>query len=343
MQAGLFLAPGHDGEPVDELVEQATLAERLGYDFVGLGDSQSIFKELHTSLGLVANQTERIDIGPAVTNPVTRHPAVTASALCTAAELSDGRALLGIGTGDSGVHTLGKTPAKLAELKETIETIRALFEGEPVEYEGSEIELRWLQESELNPDVPIFMAAEGPKTLEMAGELADGVFIGTGLFPELIQDSVERVNAGARAAGRDPQEVTKWIMARANIAEERADAVEEIKMQLAASANHAFRYSLEGKQVPDEHRDAIRRLQEEYDPHEHETLQADTHDDLVDELGLTEYLADRFAIVGTADDCIAKLRDIDSVAGVDGVFVPVYHEDKRRFITRFAEDVLAQL
>lgn len=343
MQIGLFLAPGHNGEGTSDLIEYATLAEELGFDFLGFGDSQSIFKELYSSLGLVAHETESITIGPAVTNPVTRHPAVTASAISTVDEISGGRARLGIGTGDSGVYTLGKRPARLAELEESVNVMQSLMDGDSVEYEGEDIQLTWLQESGYTPDVPVYIAAEGPKTLELAGKIADGVYVGTGLSPELIRESIERVDAGARAAGKDPETVSKWILARANVGDDREKAVDEIKMELAASANHAFRFTLDEKHVPDEHKEAIRTLQEQYDPHDHESLNQDGHQDLVDDLGLTDFLADRFAIVGTADECVEQLRNLADVEGVDGVLLPAYAEEKRQFISSFGEDIIPRL
>lgn len=339
MEFGIFFPP----ESPDVLEAHAQLAEAEGFDLVGLGDSQSIWRDVYASLATVARATDDVRIGPAVTNPVTRHPAVTANSICTIDELADGRAILGMGSGDSSVQTIGERPARLAELEEHVSIHRALTRGQPTEYDGETLSLEWVADGDRTPTIPVFLGAEGPKTLELAGRVADGVFIGTGLFPDLIEESVERVLAGAEAAGRDPDEIEMWVLAKANVDETTDVAVDEIKMALAASANHAFRFTLEGKRVPEEYKEPIRRLQSEYVPHEHEELGQTRNRELVEELGLTEYLSDRFAVAGTPADCREKLAEIDSVPEIDGVLLTAYTDDRERFISTFGREILPKV
>lgn len=336
MEFGIFFPPEAPGV----LEADARLAEEEGFDLVGLGDSQSIWRDVYASLATVARATDDVRIGPAVTNPVTRHPAVTANSICTIDELAGGRTILGMGSGDSSVQTIGERPARLADLEEHVSIHQSLTRGRPAEYDGETIRIEWVEDTNPSPNVPVFLGAEGPKTLELAGRIADGVFIGTGLFPELIEESVERVTAGAEAAGRDPDEIETWVLAKANVNETTAAAIDEIKMALAASANHAFRFTLEGKRVPDEYREPIRQLQAEYVPHEHEELGQTRNRELVEELGLTEYLSDRFAVAGTPADCREKLAEIDSISEIDGVLLTAYTEDRERFLTTFGREVL---
>ncbi|MEF8778577.1 MAG: LLM class flavin-dependent oxidoreductase [Natronomonas sp.] len=336
MKFGIFVPPETPGS----LEKHARMAEEEGFEIIGLGDSQSIWRDVYASLATVARATDDVRIGPTVTNPVTRHPAVTASAICTIEELSDGRAILGMGSGDSSVQTLGERPARLADLEEHVSVQQTLCRGQPAEYDDATVKIEWIEDAEPTPEIPVFLGAEGPKTLELAGRVADGVFIGTGLFPELIEESSDRVAAGANAAGRDPDEIETWVLAKANVRETTAKAVDEIKMALAASANHAFRFSLDGKRVPEEYRDPIRQLQEEYVSHEHEELGETRNKELVEELGLTEYLNDRFAVAGTPEDCRKKLERIDSVPGIDGVLLTAYTDDRARFISQFGNEVL---
>lgn len=336
MEFGIFFSP----ETPADLESHAQMAEREGFDLVGLGDSQSIWRDVYASLATVARATDEVRIGPTVTNPVTRHPAVTANAICTIDELSEGRSILGMGSGDSSVQTIGERPARLAELEEHVSVLRTLTRGRSAEYDGESIGIEWVGDAESTPDVPIFLGAEGPKTLELAGRVADGVFIGTGLFPELIEESVERVLAGAEAAGRDPDEIETWVLAKANVRETTAEAIDEIKMALAASANHAFRFTLDGKRVPEEYREPIKRLQAEYVPHEHEELGQTRNRELVEELGLSAYLSDRFAVAGTPTDCREKLKRIDSVPEIDGVLLTAYTDDRERFVSTFGQKVL---
>lgn len=331
----------------DRLIENAELAETVDFDYIGLGDSQSVFREFFTTAGLVADRTESVGIGPTVTTGVTRHPVVTASGMCTLDEISDGRAFCGLGSGDSAVYTLGKRPSKLAELEDVIELWHTLFDGEQGQWDGTEVKLRWLEKERQSYDIPIILGAEGPKTLNLCGRVADGTYIGTGLFPELIEDSIERVNEGAREAGRDPNDVEKQLLVKTNIKESREAAIEEIKMALAASANHAFRFHTEGKMLPTEYEAAIEEIQENYVPHQHEELGETKNKELLDRLeedypGLIEYLADRFTLVGTPEECRAKLREIEAIDGVDGVLLANLVHDDNGLVQRMGDEILTE-
>ena len=201
-----------EGHP-DRLIANAQRSEELGFDLFTLPDTQSLMREVYTSLGVVGNNTESIDIGTMVTNPVTRHPAVIASSMCTINEITDGRANLGIATGDSAVRTLGKRPARLGEMEDAITLIKSLCAGERVEYDGASIKLDWVDRQK----IPVYWAAEGPKTQRLAGELADAVVLGTGLQPKLIEHQVERVREGCERADRNGDDVDIWVLARSNV------------------------------------------------------------------------------------------------------------------------------
>ena len=342
MEIGVIVVPR---KQTNHTVRTAQLAEEVGFDFVGLGDSQSIFRELYTTLGIVAHETEDIRLGPTVTQPVTRHPAVTASSMCTVDEVSNGRAFLGLATGDSSVYTLGKRPTNLAELESVIELVQALSRGASYHYDEAELQLRWVRESDTDHDIPIVVAAEGPKTLQLAGSVANGVLIGTGLEPTVIRRSVELVEEGARDAGRDPDEVTKWIFAKINVAKDAQSAIDEIRMALAASANHAFRFTFENKQIPENYKSAIRELQSEYEPHAHEAVGESANRQLLDRLedeypGLTKFLADRFAVFGPPESCIQKLQHIENAANVDGVLFANVVDEDQEMIARIGREVL---
>ena len=174
-----------------DVASGARLAEEMGFDYVGIADSQSLARELYVTLGVVAAATERVMLGPTVSNPLTRHPAVAASAIASINELSGGRAFLGLGSGDSAVLNLGLRPARLAELHHYIQTVREMLAGETSEYRGDRAHVRWA-----NAAIPVAMSAEGPRTLAMAGAVADAAIIHTGLTPEVLADTVARVREG---------------------------------------------------------------------------------------------------------------------------------------------------
>ena len=333
MKFGVAIVP-HD---LKETAASAKLAEDLGFDYIGIPDSQSLWRELYLSLSVVANATSRVRIGPTVTNALTRHPAVSASAIATLNEISGGRGFLGIGSGDSAILNLGLQPARLSEMKEYISAVRALLSGQSFDYKGRSIHVQWSE----NP-VPIVMSAEGPKTLALAGAIADAVIIHSGLTTDVLADTIARIREGERAAGRPEGSAEVWAFAKCNIADRRDDAIDEIKMALVASGHHAFRFTLDGKNVPEELQESVMALQSEYVPSEHEQLGETRNAALSDGLGLTEFLADRFAVAGTPDECLEKVGIIKD-AGVDNLLILAISAESDNVIRRFGEEVIARI
>ena len=333
MKFGVGIIPHN----LDETAISAKLAEDQGFDYIGIPDSQSLWRELYLSLSVVANATTKVHIGPMVTNALTRHPAVSASAIATLNEISDGRAFLGIGSGDSAILNLGLRPAKMADMREYIQALRTILSGQSYAYNGRSIHVQWSE-----TPVPIVMSAEGPKTLVMAGGIADAVVVHSGLTKEVLADTVARIREGERIAGKPEGSTEIWAFAKCNISDKREDAVDEIKMALAASGHHAFRFTLDGKNVPEELEEAVMTLQGEYVTSEHEQLGETRNAALTDELGLTDFLADRFAVVGTPDDCLEKTRVIQD-AGVDNLFILAISSNSDDIIRRFGQEVIYRL
>jgi 5,10-methylenetetrahydromethanopterin reductase len=309
-------------------------AEECGFDLLGVADSQSVFRELYVALTVAALNTRRVRLGPLVTNPLTRHLVVTASAISTIDELSGGRALLGIGSGDSAIFTLGAPPATVAGLEDATVTLNRLTRGEPIDRDG-----RIWRVHRSTRRVPVYLAAEGPRTLELAGRVADGVIVGLGLTPEVIRLSLAAIERGAHAAGRTLADLDVWWFAKTNVAETRAAAVAPITMALAASANHAFRFTLEGKGVPPDLHEKIRGLQREYNAHHHEIAGAGNAG-LTERWGLTDFLVERFGIVGTPDDCVTQVRRARA-AGAHQFIITSFVPDPRAFMRRWSREIAA--
>jgi 5,10-methylenetetrahydromethanopterin reductase len=319
-------------ESLGEFGEMCREAESLGFEWVGVADSQSVFHELYVALTIAATSTSRVRVGPLVTNPLTRHLVVTASAIASIDAVSRGRAVLGLGSGDSAIFTLGAPPATLAGLEDAILTLGRLTGGDVVE----RAERRW-RVHRASRRVPVYLAAEGPRTLELAGRVADGVIVGLGLTPDVIERSLAAIERGARAAGRRLADLDVWWFAKTNVADTRAAAIAPITMALAASANHAFRFTLEGKDVPADLHEPIRGLQREYDAHQHEIAGAHNAA-LTDRWGLTDFLVDRFAIAGTPDQCVAQIRRA-MAAGARQFITTSFVPDSRAFMRRWARQV----
>ena len=307
--------------------------EDNGFDWLGVADSQSVFRELYVSLTVAALNTTRIRIGPLVTNPLTRHPVVSASAISSVDELSGGRVVLGLGSGDSAIYTLGTAPATLAGLEEAVVMLQHLTSGDAIDRDGK----RW-RVHRSSRRVPVYLAAEGPRTLELAGRVADGVIVGLGLTPEVIRLSLAAIERGARVAGRRLSDIDVWWFAKSNVADTREAAVAPIAMALAASANHAFRFTLDGKGVPPALHERIKGLQKEYDAHHHE-IAGGGNASLVDRFGLGDFLLDRFAIAGTPDDCATQIRRA-MAAGAHQFMITAFVPDPRAFIIRWMREVV---
>jgi len=190
--------------------------------------------------------------------------------------------------------------------------------------------------------VPVFVTAEGPKTLELAGEVADGVVIGTGLQREIVQESLEHVRRGAARSGRTLDDLEIWWFIKWNLDDDKPRAVREMRMALTASANHAFRFTLEGKHIPEEYKEPIRRLQASYAFHEHESHGEARHNArLAEESGLVDYLAERFTLAGSPGEFRQKLSGLQAL-GVHNFLTAFFGEtDAEAKQARFASEVLS--
>ena len=321
---GVNYLPG----PALETLRWVRVAEEAGFDFVGIADSQSVYRDTYMCLALAAAGTRRVHLGPRVINPLTRHPAVAAGAAATLAELAPGRTLLGIGTGDSAVLNLGLSPSSRARLRAYVGTVRELLETGRSVWEGRPVRMTWG-----GGRVPIYLAASGPRMLRLAGEIADGVIINTGLAPDIVRDSIARVRAGAEAAGRRLEDVDLWWLPVANVRDDRAAAIDEVAMTLASAGSHLSRFTTEGKHIPPELHDAVVALGDRYRPEEHSKPDSSNRR-LIQELGLLDYLADRFAIAGTVEECVAKIESA-AEAGARQLWMSIHFDDKERFLRDF--------
>lgn len=311
--------------------------EAIGVDRIGVPDSQaSRYRECYTTLSELFHHTTRVTAGPLVTNPLTRHPAVTAAAIASADELSGGRAFICLATGDTGVFNLGMRPAKLAQLEEYVLVLRDLFHHGRATFRGDEMRLEWV-----GRHVPILIAAGGPRALRLAGRIADGVVVGMGFTPDAVSLVNQYVAEGAAEGGRSLDDLEVWYMARAAVADRREDAVRLVRPSLAAAGAHAFRFSLDGKAVPDEFVEAVVELERRYDLTAHNMPgEGNPNGRLVEELGLTDYLADRMGVVGTERQCIDKLTALRD-RGIHNVIVRPLVLDRHDFLRRWGRVIAA--
>ena len=184
------------------LAAAARRAEIAGFDSVWMPDSQLLWRDVFSTLAVTATQTERVQLGTAVTNLRTRHPTVIASAVRTLQDLAPGRIVLGVGAGNSALASVDMRPSSRAELVDGLRMIRTLLAGEQWQFDHGGVSMRGSAGL-----VPIYLAANGPKNLGFAGAIADGAILLAGVSIPAVSRAIGLVAGGARTAGRSIAEI----------------------------------------------------------------------------------------------------------------------------------------
>jgi probable F420-dependent oxidoreductase len=320
--------------PYQRLVDLIGMAEEHGFESGWTYDSPILWQEPYPLLTLMAQRTSTMRLGLCVTNPVTREPAVTASAYATLQDISGGRMLMGMGRGDSAVRVMGRKPTPIAEFERRLAMIKEFTNGRPVEWEGTQIHLKWAQDL---PEVPLYVAAYGPRALGVAGRVADGVIIQLA-DPEIIQWTMATARAAAEEAGRDPAALKCLVCAPSKVSDDIAQAREEVRWFPAMVGNHVadiIRVHGEGGNIPRALTDYIRD-RDSYDYKDHSRVGA-AHGSFV-----TDEICDRFTVIGSSADVIAKLRELESI-GVDEWIVYLMTNAQEETLEAYGRDVIPAL
>ena len=191
------------GAPIKEIAEFARRCEDAGFSGVGIIDHQHTGRDVFVALAAAAMHTSRIDLYPAVTNPVTRHPMVLASVAQTLQEIAPGRILMAVGSGFMSVRQINRTRATVADMRTAIAEMRRLLRGESV-YPGM-TEGKMLHVDDV--PTPVYVTASGPKMTELAGEVGDGAMLMAGLHRGAVARAQEIISDGARKAGRNAEDL----------------------------------------------------------------------------------------------------------------------------------------
>jgi alkanesulfonate monooxygenase SsuD/methylene tetrahydromethanopterin reductase-like flavin-dependent oxidoreductase (luciferase family) len=287
----------------DECVASVKKAEEAGYSHAWFIDSQILWQDCVVYMTHALAATERIVVGTAVTNPYTRHVTTTASAFGTLAQLHPGRLALGIGRGDSAVRTMGLNPVKTRLLQESVPILRDLLAGRHVTINGADVHLRWLDR---DAGVPIMMSATGPKNLRLAGSLADRVMLYVGVNERSVRWAIDHVRSGAEEAGRDPDAIRISVLTAMWVGDDQQEAWNRCRWAPAACANHIAdtmrRNPTHGMPEP---MTRLPRSRDEYDYYAgHLSSEADHT------AYLTGELIDDFAIAGSTEKVLAKVREL---------------------------------
>ena len=331
------LLGGSDAQAFMDLVK---MADGYGAAAIGTYDSAFLGGDAYVRTTLMALAARRAQVGLRPSNPLTREPQIMASFLASIDQLTDGRAFLDIASGDSAVFNIGYPAASRARIEDYVTCVRDLLARGEATYQGRVQRVRWAKEA-ARPRVPISICAEGPRMLHLGGRIGDGVVAGTGLLPEVVRDTIARVHAGARAAGRDPGGVDVWFTARSSLHEDRERAIDNVKASVSSILNHAMRFGLDGKHVPDHLRDRIQEYVDGYDLYDH-VRQAGRNPRRMAELGLTDYAIDRWALAGAPRDWIARIERL-AEHGARKLWVGVSGGDlaaQRHYLRLMGEEIM---
>lgn len=314
--------------------EWLRVAERAKFEMITVGDSQSLWADPFVAMAFAAEVTNAPNIAVTVSNPQTRHPAVVASSLVALQQLSGGRIRYGFSSGDSALRNIGVPPASLSQLREFGVAVRELCAGRTAQFDGQELMLRWGHHA-----TPLWMAAEGPKTQFLAGQIADGVILSNALDRDVLDAAKRNIGAGAAVAGRQLEDIEIWCMAAMSPGRTEDEGIARVRYLLAGTANHVYRFHTDGKAVPDQYLDAIAELQRRYDSTAHATPErAEANAKLVEELGLVEFLAARSVIAGPVGRRIERIREV-AEAGATNLIVSQFVDDQLAFMDEFGAEI----
>jgi probable F420-dependent oxidoreductase len=319
--------------PFSRMLRLMQLAEQNGFEYGWTYDSHILWQESYALLPLVADKTETIKLGHCVTNPGIRDPTITASWYATMQDLSGGRMVMGIGRGDSSRRVVGLKPVKVAEFERRLRMMKELMNGRPVQWNDKDLKLEWVRE-EL-PPIPMHVAGYGPRALGVAGRVGDGVIIQLA-DPQIIQWIMDTARKAADEEGRDPDALECIVCAPSHVTGDLAEAREQVRWFPAMVSNHVMdlieRYGADSDEIPAALTDYV-KAREFYDYKEHSRVGA-KHGEFV-----TDEICDRFCVLGTPEDAVAKLKELESI-GVDQFDVYLMTEGQEQTLEIYGEQII---
>ena len=289
------------GLPVLETAQFIAGCEAAGFSGVGIHDHQHSGRDVYLTLALAAERTSKLNLFPATSNPVTRHPMVLASLAHTLEEIAPGRIRLTVGPGFLSVGTIGRPRASIETMRQAILTIRRLLRGEKLTFNRAETRLGNVS------DVPttVYMTAAGPRMVELAGEVADGALMLVGLHPQAISAARKRLETGAQRAGRDLTDFRTVFITPTTIGED-GEAARRWPQRLFQPGQPFLTYPSMANLYW--LREAGIDLPDDVMP-----------DQISDEI--SEGICDALGLFGTPQECLDRLKRAATESGVDHVFI----------------------
>jgi 5,10-methylenetetrahydromethanopterin reductase len=304
--------------PLAELMKLLREVEVAGFDGVGILDSQMLCRDTFVTLAQAATQTSRLTLFPAVTNPFTRHASVLAGGIASVEELAPGRVKFIIGTGYTSASTIGRKPATLAEMRACIATVKALLAGEAVDFDGTAGRLGYAS----GRRIPVIMAASGPKAIEVAGEIADGVLLLVGFNRGIVETALAHLERGAKRAGRRLDDLEIIWAVRTGTAATTAEArrlARPIAVHWGILRWGGHWLGPAGIRIPTlDIPDAVWKVYPDLS-HAHDWDAAIAATSFVPD-DVVAQLCDALGLVGTADDCAARILEMSKL-GVRSLYL----------------------
>jgi probable F420-dependent oxidoreductase len=319
--------------PASRTIHLAKLAEQHGFEYVWTFDSHFLWEEPYVIYSQILAQTNRVIVGPMVTNPATRDWTVTASIFATLNEMFGNRTICGIGRGDSAVRVTNGAPTTLKTLRESIHVIRELANSRSVEYNGATLQFPWSKGSKLD----VWVAAYGPLALKLTGEVGDGFILQLADL-DIAEWMIKTVRDAAEKVGRDPMAVKFCVAAPMYVGDDWEHMRNQTRWFGGLVGNHVAdivaKYGDAGH-VPKALTDYI-KAREGYDYNQH-GLTGNSHADFV-----PDEIIDRFCVLGTPDDHIKKLTALKEL-GVDQFAGYLQHDNKEETLRVYGEKIIPAL
>ena len=289
------------GLPVQETADFIAECEAAGFSGVGVHDHQHSGRDVFLTLALAAERTTRLNLYPATSNPVTRHPMVLASLAHSLEEIAPERVRLTVGPGYLSVGNIGRPRATVAAMREAILTIRSLLRGELVEFNRIESRLRNISD----PPTPVFMTVAGPRMVELAGEVADGALLLVGLHPKAVAAARRRLEIGAARACRSLDGFQTIFITPTTVSDD-GPAARRFPQQWFRHDQPYLKYPSDSNLVW--LREAGIDLPHDFVPESISDAQA-------------AEICDAFGLFGTPEECLARLKRARDESSIDQVFV----------------------
>lgn len=278
----------------------ARSVEDAGWDGLFFPDTQNLSGDVYSALALAAAATDRILLGPGVTNPVTRHPSVTASAIATIQVESNGRAVLGMGRGDSSLAYIGREPAPVRVFEEYLGDVQQYLRGDAVDIDGYASRNTWVAESG-QPKVPIDVAATGPRVISLAAVSAERITFAVGADPKRIRAAMDTARSARDAAGLDPSGITFGAYVNCTANPDMAKAREVILGTVGVFAHFSGMSGATASGLDDQA--VFESVAANYDMANHARSKAGHI------AGVDDDFVDRFAVAGSSSYCSHNCAD----------------------------------